>query len=115
LDTGLRKAGIDGSHIEGYEREVSRHFDVGLEVLSGRVHAGPGIRSVAGLLDLDFIPLRWERFDFLIQKDRFFERGIQLFLGFLSEPSFRELAHGLPGYDLSLCGKMVFPHEAAQE
>ena len=115
LDTGLRKAGIDGARIEGYDREVSRHFDVGIEVLSGRVDAGPGIRAVAGLLNLDFIPLRWERFDFLIQKDRFFERGIQLFLGFLSEPGFRELINDLPGYDLSLCGKMVFPHDATQE
>jgi len=113
LETGLRKAGIDGSRIEGYDREVSRHFDVGVEVLSGRVDAGPGIRAVAGLLNLDFIPLRWERFDFLIQKDRFFEKGIQLFLGFLSEPAFREIANDLPGYDLSLCGKMVFPHDAA--
>ena len=115
LDTGLRKAGIDGSRIDGYDREVSRHFDVGIEVLSERVDTGPGIRAVAGLLNLDFIPLRWERFDFLIQKDRFFERGIQLFLGFLAEPAFRELIIGLPGYDLSLCGKMVFPHDAAQE
>jgi len=115
LDTGLRKAGLDGSHIEGYDREVSRHFDVGLEMLSGRADAGPGIRAVAGLLNLDFIPLRWERFDFLIQKDRFFERGIQLFLGFLSEPAFRELTNGLPGYDLSLSGKMVFPRDATQE
>jgi excisionase family DNA binding protein len=115
LDTGLRKAGIDGSRIDGYDREVSRHFDVGIEVLSDRVDTGPGIRAVAGLLNLDFIPLRWERFDFLIQKDRFFERGIQLFLGFLAEPAFRELIIGLPGYDLSLCGKMVFPHDATQE
>jgi len=114
LDTGLRKAGIDGSKIDGYDREMSRHFDVGVEVLSGRVHAGPGIRAVAGLLDLDFVPLRWERFDFLIQKDRFFERGIQLFLGFLSEPAFRDMVRDLSGYDLSLCGKMVFPHDAAQ-
>jgi len=114
LDTGLRKAGIESSRIEGYDREVSRHFDVGIEVLSGRVHAGPGIRAVAGLLDLDFVPLRWERFDFLIQKDRFFEKGIQQFLGFLSEPAFRETVKDLPGYDLSLCGKMVFPHDTDQ-
>jgi putative molybdopterin biosynthesis protein len=87
---------------------------VGLEVLSGRADAGPGIRAVAGLLNLDFVPLRWERFDLLIQKDHFFERGIQLFLGFLSEPAFRELANDLSGYDLSLCGKMVFPHDAEQ-
>ena len=115
LDGELAKAGIDGERIQGYDQEVTRHFDVGLEVLSGRADAGPGIRAVAGLLDLDFIPLRWERFDFLIQKDRFFEKGVQLFLGLLSEPLFRELVNDLTGYDLSLCGKMVFPHDATEE
>ncbi|MFH1242698.1 MAG: helix-turn-helix transcriptional regulator [Pseudomonadota bacterium] len=115
LDGELAKAGIDGERIQGYDQEVARHLDVGLEVLSGRADAGPGIRAVAGLLDLDFISLRWERFDFLIQKDRFFERGVQLFLGFLSDPAFRGLVKDLAGYDLSLCGKMVFPIEAAEE
>ncbi|MBU1902459.1 MAG: helix-turn-helix transcriptional regulator [Proteobacteria bacterium] len=115
LDGELTKAGIEGERIQGYDREVTRHFDVGLEVLSGRADAGPGIRAVAGLLDLDFISLRWERFDFLIQKDRFFERGVQLFLGLLSEPAFRELVKDLEGYDLDLCGKMVFPMEATEE
>ena len=115
IDGELAKAGIDGEQIQGYDREVSRHFDVGLEVLSGRADVGPGIRVVAGLLDLDFIPLRWERFDFLIQKDRFFEKGVQLFLGLLNEPAFRDLEANLAGYDLSLCGKMVFPHGATEE
>lgn len=115
LDGELASAGIDGERIQGYDREVTRHLDVGLEVLSGRADAGPGIRAVAGLLDLDFIPLRWERFDFLIQKDRFFEKGVQLFLGFLNEPVFRELVTDLAGYDLDLCGKMVFPHDATEE
>ena len=115
LDGELANAGIEGAHIEGYDREVTRHLEVGLEVLSGRADAGPGIRAVAGLLDLDFIPLRWERFDFLIQKDRFFERGVQLFLGLLNEPVFRELVTDLAGYDLDLCGKMVFPHDTTEE
>jgi len=115
LDGELAKEGIKGERIEGYDREVTRHLEVGLEVLSGRADTGPGIRAVAGLLDLDFIPLRWERFDFLIQKDRFFERGVQLFLGLLNEPAFRDLEANLAGYDLDLCGKMVFPHSAIEE
>ena len=111
LDEELAKAGIKGERIEGYHRECQRHLDVGVEILVGRAHAGPGIRAVAGLLDLDFLPLRWERFDFLIRKDRFFEKGIQLFLGLLHEGAFRELVQDLSGYDLDLCGKMVFPEE----
>lgn len=111
LDKELRKAGIEGDRIEGYQREFQRHMEVGLEVLSGRADLGPAIRAVAGLLDLDFIPLRWERFDLLIPKDRFFEEGIQHFLGLLHEPSFRELVKDLPGYDLDIAGKMVFPQK----
>ena len=112
LDTELKKAGIKGDQIKGYHRELHRHLDVGLEILSGRSDVGPGIKAVAGLLGLDFVSLGWERFDFLILKNRFFEKGVQLFLGLLHEADFRELAHDLGGYDLNICSRMVFPQEA---
>ena len=96
--------------IDGYQREVGRHIDAGLEVLSGRADAAPAIRAVAGLLDLDFLPLRWERYDLLISRERFFEKGIQDFIGLLHEKAFRAAGrHHLKGYDVSLCGKMLFP------
>jgi putative molybdopterin biosynthesis protein len=114
LDLELQKAGIKGTQIEGYDREFRSHLDVGLEVLAGRADTGLAIRVVASLPGLDFVPLRWERYDFLISKDRFFERGVQLFLGLLHESRFRELAGALEGYDLSLCGKMVFPKQSEQ-
>ena len=115
LDRELKKAGISGEKIEGYSYEVSRHLDVGLEILSGRADAGPGIRAVAGLLDIDFIPLRWERFDLMISKERFFDEGIQRFLGLLHEKEFREIATILEGYDVNLGGKMVFPTNSQKE
>ena len=112
LDEELTKAGIGGNEIEGYTREVSRHLDLGLEILSGRAQAGPCIRAVAELLDLDFVPIKWESFDLLILKDRFFDKGVQQFLGFLSEPSFKKLGDDLAGYDLGVSGKMLFPKES---
>ena len=115
LDRELKKAGLNGEKIEGYSHEVSRHLDVGLEVLSGRVDAGPAIRAVAGLLDIDFIPLRWERFDLMISKERFFDEGIQRFLGLLHEKKFREMATRLEGYDVHFGGKMVFPTDTRKE
>ncbi|MGA7966330.1 MAG: helix-turn-helix transcriptional regulator, partial [Gammaproteobacteria bacterium] len=59
FDSEIHKAALEGSQIKGYDREVSRHLDVGLEVLAGRADVGPGIRAIAGLLDLYFLPLRW--------------------------------------------------------
>ena len=115
LDRELDKLGIEGSGIEGYQRELLSHIDVAMEVLSGRADAAPGVRPVAALADLDFVPLRWERYDLLVRRDRFFEQGIQLFLGFLHETPFRRLADDLEGYDLSLCGKVVFPQQTQIE
>ena len=116
LDRELNKAGVKGEKIEGYTHEVQRHLDVGLEVLSNRADAGPGIRPVAALLNLGFIPLRWERFDLMAAKERFFDEGVQRFLGLLHEPKFhRVVKDGLEGYDLSLSGKMVFPHNAQEK
>jgi putative molybdopterin biosynthesis protein len=114
LDLELQKAGIKGAQIEGYDREFRSHLDAGIEVLAKRADAALGIRVVASLLGLDFVPLRWERYDLLISKDRFFEQGVQLFVGLLHEASFRELAKELAGYDLSLCGKMVFPQQSKE-
>lgn len=111
FDLELRKAGIDGNKIEGYNKEFQRHLDVGLEVAAGRADVAPAITAVASLLDLDFLPLRSERFDLLIYKSRFFDPGVQRFLGLLHEDSFRALAGTLQGYDLSSCGKMVFPQD----
>ena len=111
LDKELKKAGLDCSKIKGYNREFQSHLDVGCEVLSGRADVGPAIRSVATLLGLDFIPLKWERFDLLIPKDAFFNKVVQSFLSLLHEADFRALTTSLTGYDLSLSGKMLYPSE----
>jgi len=88
FDRELEKSELRGSTIEGYDVEIAKHLDVGIEILSGRAHAAPGIRPVAALLGLDFIPIRWERYDLLVRKEKFFDKGIQLFLGMLHEPTF---------------------------
>lgn len=112
LDRELQKIGLSGTQIQGYQNEFRSHWDVALEVLAGRADVALAIRSVADLFGLDFIPLRWERYDLLISKNRFFEEGVQLFLNLLHEDSVRELAQELSGYDLRVCGKMIFPHQS---
>ena len=114
FDRELAKAGIHGEKIAGYDVEISRHMDVGLEVLAGRAHAGPAIRPVASLLGLDFLPIRWERYDLMIRKEKFFEKGVQHFLSLLHDAAFLEMTGRLAGYDLRFSGKMVFPKENIQ-
>jgi putative molybdopterin biosynthesis protein len=108
FDRELKAAGIDGNRLQGYDQEVSRHMDVGLAVLAGEADAGPGIQPVASQLGLDFIPWRWERYDLLVLKDRFFDPAVQQFLGLLHEKQFQNLARHWEGYDLSPSGRMIF-------
>ncbi len=115
FDRELRKAGVAGERIEGYDREVNRHMDVGLAILGGHADAGPGIRPVASLLGLDFLPIRKERYDLLVTRERFFDQEVQYFMGLLHEPEFAQAATELEGYDISKSGKMMFPQVLEEE
>lgn len=114
FDMELKKTGIKGHVIKGYDNCLSKHMDIGLAVLSGKADAGPGIKPVANMLGLDFIPICWERFDLLINKDRFFDKGVQLFLSLLKGKVINASAKEFGGYDLSMTGKMLYP-EAVPE
>ena len=109
LDYEISRSDISAEDIDGYDREVGRHLEAGLAVLGDKADAAPAIRPVAELLGLDFIPLRWERFDLLIHRDRFFDPPVQRFMNLLHDPSFKKIANEYVGYDLSVCGKMIYP------
>ncbi len=115
LDRELKRCGINGTTIKGYQREFGRHLDVGLEVLAGRADVAPGIRAVANILGLEFVPLRWERFDLLIAKERFFDEAIQRFLSLLHEAPVAELAQAIGGYDLKYSGMMIYPGDGLEK
>lgn len=111
LDHELKKAKVSPSEIRGYEKEFPSHMDVGIEVLSGRADAAIGIKAVASMLGLDFIPLRWERYDLLIPKSFFFEKNIQRLFGILQGREFKKLARRFDGYELKDSGKVLFPKD----
>ena len=108
LDRELERQGVSGDKIPGYETAFGRHLDVGLEVLAARADAGLAIAAVAGRLGLDHVPVRWERYDFVIRKEVFFSRGVQMLLALLHERDFLQTAESLGGYDLELSGQVVF-------
>jgi molybdate-binding protein len=109
LDKEFNKASIVCDKIDGYHDECHRHMDVGLAIITERADVGLAIRPVASVLGLDFVSLRWERYDLLVAKERFFDKGVQLFLGMLHEKVFQEQVGNFEGYDTSLSGKMVYP------
>ncbi len=109
FDRELKKVNIETRKLVGYNEEVGRHMDVGLAVMSGKADVGPCIQPVAELLGLEFLHWRWERYDLLISKERFFDPAVQNFLSLLHDSAFRKLCDDFQGYDLSISGKMIFP------
>ena len=88
LDHLLKKAGIDSGDINGYNREAATHMAVAAAVQSGSADAGMGIASAAKALDLGFIPLGEEEYDFAALP-RFLELDeMKIFLGILKSPAF---------------------------
>ncbi len=49
------------------------------------------------------------------RKEKFFDKGVQLFIGLLHESIFSDLANDFNGYDIHSSGKVIFPYENKQE
>jgi molybdenum cofactor synthesis domain-containing protein len=75
--------------IEGYDVEAKTHSAVASAILSGKADAGVGIKTVADQNGLDFIPLRDEEYDFVVQKSRAEKPAIKAFMDVLRSSEFR--------------------------
>jgi len=75
--------------IRGYANEVRSHLEVAMAIKNGKADTGVGIRSVAKLFDLDFIPIQNERFDFVVLKDKVGSEKISKFNEALSSQEFK--------------------------
>lgn len=99
FDLLLDEAGLVGSQIVGYTREVKTHAEVALAVSRGTADAGLGIRSAARMLGLDFIPLKKERFDILVNEETSRIPAFQSLLDDLKSQRFRKLLREAGGYE----------------
>jgi molybdate-binding protein len=108
LDRELERQGLGGDKIPGYDTAFGRHLDVGLEVLAGRADAGLAISAVGEMLGLGHVPILWERYDFIVRKDIFFSRGVQMLMALLRDQEFLSMSADFAGYDLSTSGQVVF-------
>jgi molybdate-binding protein len=76
--------------IDGYDVEAKTHNAVASAILSGKADAGIGIRTVADQNGLDFLPLRDEEYDFVVQKSRADKPAIKAFLDVLRSDEFAQ-------------------------
>lgn len=108
LDHHLKTLRISPSKVQGYENEVSTHLEVGLSILSKEADVGIATVAISKLLGLHFTPITGESFDMILDKDTFFEKGVQAFIETLNSEEFRKRIERLGSYDFKNSGKIVY-------
>ena len=107
LDYELKNRGIDGGNISGYDNEVYTHFEVGLSLISGEADVGIASAAVAKILDLNFQPLVNERFDMILDKNTFFQPGIQALIETLQSNQFKSRVEKIGNYNFKDAGRIL--------
>lgn len=102
LDYELDKLGIAADDIAGYEHEEVTHLAVATAVASGIADCGLGVRRAASALNLDFIPVGWERYDLIIPEAEI--DHVAPLIETLHDEDFREALASQPGYDIRETG-----------
>lgn len=107
LDYKLKEEGIDSSNIKGYDLEYNTHMDIAQGVKSGNADVGLGVYSAAHALDLDFIEVAYEDYDFLIYEKSLEDARIKRFLEIIESDEFKAQLESMGGYRLERTGEII--------
>ena len=110
FDYLLSENGLTPEEIDGYSHEASTHMAVAALVSSDGADAGMGIQSAAKAMDLDFLPIGAEEYDFALYPKALELPHIQAFLDVLTSKAFRMKLKELGGYDTSGTGEQILIH-----
>jgi len=107
VDYLLKNEDIDPKGINGYRRELNTHMMVASAVKSGSADIGIGVLSAAKAMDLEFLPIGYEEYDFIARKDVTESEMFKCFLDCLKSDEFESELKKLGGYSLENTGQIV--------
>lgn len=95
LDVQLKKLGIDGTQLQGYDTIMKSHLTVAAAIAAGEADLAIGTERISSQIEeLDFIPLMRERYDLVLRKNTLAMPSGQKLLEVLRSPVFQhEIAH----------------------
>jgi molybdate-binding protein len=103
LETAAAPAGIPVDRLRIVQHAHSER-EAAFLLRQGLADCAPGVRAAAGEFGLDFIPLGWEDFDFVLPRAIYFRHLFQRLLEILRSEPLAQLAQRLGGYDLTALG-----------
>lgn len=107
LDYYLNKNNIDSGDIKGYNREMTTHMAVATAVKTGSATTGLGIYSAAKALELEFVSVGYEDYDFLVTQESLEDDRVKEFIEIIKSHRFKERILSLGGYELEGIGEVI--------
>lgn len=107
LDYHLKDEQIDPDTVTGYDRMMPTHMAVAVAVQSGTADTGLGIKSATKSLDLDFVEITFEDYDFLMDADTYESDRVQKLIQTLNSDAFRDKVAGIGGYETEQSGEVI--------
>ncbi len=115
FDYKLKQAGIEAAQVSGYEREAATHMAVAALVASESADVGMGIYSVAKAMQLDFIEIGQEEYDFAIPVKFLKLPEIESFIQVLKNEDFHKMLDDIGGYDYSGAGRIQYVQDGTND
>ena len=108
LDYKLKELNINPEQIDGYDKEATTHMAVAALVAKEDIDAGMGIESAAKVMNLDFIEVGPEEYDFAIRLDSLQLPEVQVFIQVLKSDDFHNKLAKMGGYGWERSGEVVY-------
>ena len=108
LDYNLEKNDINKSSIKGYDREEITNLGVAAQVKGKVADTGLCTQSAANIMELDFVPVCTENYDFVLKRDSLEDYRVKELLNILKSSEFKNKLDEIGGYNFSEIGEVIF-------
>ncbi|MSS78293.1 molybdopterin biosynthesis protein [Anaerococcus sp. WCA-380-WT-2B] len=107
FDYLLDKKNIDKYKIKGYDNEVTTHLSAALAVKNRDCDFSIGVESAAIKMDIDFIYLKDEEYQFIVKEKNLKLNSIKDIIEILKSKKFKDTMEKLGGYNTDKSGSII--------
>lgn len=107
FDYQLKNYGIDKEKVNGYDKEFTTHLAVASAIKNGVADCGMLVKSAATIMDLDFIEVGQESYDFLIKASMLEDPRIIEFIETIKSNAFKDKVNEIGGYTFDNIGEIT--------
>lgn len=107
LDDQLKRSGVSPDAVNGYRYEAGSHREGAYRIACGAADAALGLKAVAEVYGLDFVPITVARCDLVIPVEFETHPTVRALMDALQSAALRNEIDALPGYDGAATGKVV--------